>query len=138
MSATPALPEPDEDGVIRTTATIAGQTYHAKINLTARIVTIATGTAITDQLAELINHYHPIVAEMYPNITLTPAHAAMSAMSEITAMAILGHVEISTTGVATHDETDLDHVIGTVERVLDPSWVTDRIDTAYDLHAARQ
>lgn len=138
MSAVPALPDPDEDGMIRTTATIAGATYRAKIDTKNRIVTIATGPAIADQLADLVNRYHPIVAERYPDITLTPAHAAMFVGTTLMAMSELATARIDTSGVSLRDDTDLDYLVGQVEQVLDPSWVCDQIATAYDQHRDNQ
>lgn len=134
-----ALPEPDEDGVIRTTATIAGQTYPAKIHLQARIVSIETGPAITNRLAELITQHHAITVKTWAGVpskaatvAATPAHAAMNVMAELTAIAVLHGVSISTSGVTATDTTDLDEVIGDVEKVLRDGWIADRMYAPID------
>lgn len=120
---------------IETTATIDGREYRALV-YGARI-TIVTGPAVLDRLAEIIAHRYPYAVDRHVllGINLTLAQVTIGVMAEIAA---IDGIEIRPEHVTGTEWDDAQHLADQVAQVLDPGWVAGVIGSVYAQHAYRQ
>lgn len=115
-----------------TTVDIAGEPCRALIYDNNKI-TIVTGPALLDRLAQVIDHCRPYVAELHPGVTLTPTQITIGVMTEIAAM---DGVQVRDEHVSGDDwDDDAQALADQVAKIVDPGWVSGVIGSVYTRHA---